>query len=175
MIGILSFIPYYQYTCTNWQEKKSKIKSYINLGKLKRNSADTFYTDLHSNQNNYFENFLDIFGEELQQFGQEIKVDRFEINKLWTVEYHRNDYHDIHTHGQASLTGILYIDFDPEIHSSTYFVLDHIDPFTKNTIIKKSEGVKEGDFVIVPSNILHYTRPSASDIPKRVVAFDIIL
>lgn len=175
MIGALSFTPYYHYTPKNWSVKKENILDKINFNLLQKTSMNEFSTDLHHNKNSYREDFLEIFDEEIQNFGKDIGVEYFKLEKIWTVQYNKFEYHDVHNHAKSNFTGILYLDFDETEHSPTYFVLNDLDPLNKDTLINYPRNVKEGDIVIVSSNLLHYTRPNKSDKPKRIISFDIDL
>jgi len=174
MQGALTYIPYYIYKANNWYQKKQQILNCIDFSLLKRQEMNAFETDLHDTNNSYRDSFLEIFSQEMQEFGKEIGVDSFTVEKIWTVEYKKNDFHDAHTHSRSNFTGILYLDFIPQEHSPTFFIFNQIDPITKKTLINYPRDIDEGDILIVPSDLLHYTRPNTSNLSKRVVSFDII-
>lgn len=175
MIGALSFTPYYHYTVQNWKEKKDAISNKINFNFLQKTSLNEFKTDLNHNKKSYRDDFLAIFDDEMQNFGKDIGAEFLKIEKIWTVEYNKFDYHDVHKHADSNFTGILYLDFNQAEHSPTYFVLNDTDPFNKNILINYPRNIKEGDIIIVSSNLLHYTKPNKSNKPKRIISFDIIL
>ena len=124
-----------------------------------------------SNYRNYSNDFLSIFKDELEEFGQELKLESFKIEDVWTVEYHTGQYHSIHTHGNGNLSAVLYFDQDEIEHSSTHFVVG--TDYITNTTEIVSPLVKEGEIIIFPSHILHFTTPNNSKKTRRIISFDI--
>ena len=129
-----------------------------------------FYSD-RSKYRNYNKDFLSIFKDELEAFGQELKLEFFKIEDIWTVEYHTGQYHSIHTHGNGNLSAILYFDQDEIEHSSTHFVVG--TDYINNTTEIVSPPIKEGEIIIFPSHILHFTTPNNSKKTRRIISFDI--
>lgn len=171
MFNILSVIPYYQYSVLNWPDKKKKLLSEINSSLFYRNNSDEFYTDKGNSQ--YLQNFLNIFDSELQSLGHDLKANKLEILDVWCVKYKMYDFHVPHTHGNCDLSGILYFDFIEDLHSPTYYVIDSMHHLCKNTLINTTENVKEGDMLIFPSNLLHFTKPNFSTADRIIISFDI--
>jgi hypothetical protein len=175
MINILYSIPYYKYTVSDWQLKKVKMQESMSHQVFSRNEVNdvSFFSSDRKNYRNYINNFLSIFDEELQEFGNELKLESFKIEDIWTVRYDKGDFHAVHNHGSCNLSGILYFDQDEQEHTSTNFVVgqDNIKNFTQIV----SPPMKEGEIIIFPSNLLHFTTPNNSDKPRRVISFDITI
>jgi hypothetical protein len=173
MIDTLYIIPYYRYSVTNWQEKKMKLQNAMKQQVFTRNAVNniSFFESDRSNPRDYVNDFLYIFSEELQEFGKELNLDCFKVEDIWTVQYKKGDHHAVHNHGTCNLSAILYLDYDEQEHTPTHFVVGQ-DNF-KNTTEISSPYVREGDIVMFPSNLLHFTSPNTSDKVRRVVSFDI--
>lgn len=174
MIGALNVIPYYMYEVKDWQTKKEQFSQVLLNTTYTRpglNGLGEFESDRDS-QRNYVDDFLNIFQEEMQEFGRDISVDRFHITDIWSVQYRKHDHHTVHTHGNTNFSGILYYDYDHEEHTPTNFVLNNVNALTNMTDII-TPVVKEGVIFIFPSSILHFTLPNKSDKIRRIVSFDI--
>lgn len=161
----------YQYDISNWIEKKSKLIGAIDFSKLTRNPLQNFSSDRNSDSS-YIEDFKNIFKDELEQFKQELQVTGFQVTDVWTVKYGKGDFHVPHNHSGSGFSGIIYLDFDPKEHTTTYFVNPINDPVTDQTQIMESPGA-EGMMLIVPSCIMHYTIPNQSNVTRTIVSFDI--
>ena len=173
MINILYAVPYYKYTVKNWQEKKLKIQNAMKHQTYSRNDINgvSFFESDRKNYRNYINDFLSIFSEELQEFGREINVESFKIEDIWAVQYKKGDFHAVHTHGTCNLSAILYLDYDEIEHTPTHFVVGQDN--LKNSTEIASPPVMEGEIVIFPSNMLHFTTPNSSDKIRRIISFDI--
>jgi hypothetical protein len=173
VINSFHTLPYYKYTVTDWPTKKIKMQEAMKhqiFSKIDDSSILNFYSD-RSNYRNYDKDFLSIFEDELGEFGQELKLESFKIEDMWTVEYHTGQYHSIHTHGNGNLSAILYFDQDEIEHSSTHFVVG--TDYINNTTEIVSPPIKEGEIIIFPSHILHFTTPNNSKKTRRIISFDI--
>jgi hypothetical protein len=173
MINAFHTLPYYKYTVKDWPAKKIKMQEAMKhqvFSTINDNDILNFCSD-RSNYRNYSNDFLSIFKDELEEFGQELKLESFKIEDVWTVEYHTGQYHSIHTHGNGNLSAVLYFDQDEIEHSSTHFVVG--TDYITNTTEIVSPPVKEGEIIIFPSHILHFTTPNNSKKTRRIISFDI--
>ena len=67
---------------------------------------------------------------------------------------------------------MLYIDFDPLVHNSTVFVSPFNHFIEGMQLCYIAQSVKEGDLVLFPSFLLHYTQPNESDKKRTVASFN---
>lgn len=171
MIHDLFKVYAYEYKVDNWDEKKKQLLNVIDFNNLTRNPMQNFSSDRNSDSS-YVDDFKKIFKDELEAFKQELEVTGFEVTDVWTVKYRRGDFHVPHNHSGNGFSGIVYLDFDPKEHTTTYFVNPINDPVTDQTRIMESPGL-EGMMLIVPSCIMHYTIPNNSNVPRTIVSFDI--
>jgi hypothetical protein len=160
----------YQYPVTNWESKKFEIKKYILEENFIRN--EFFFTDRKLANNTYLDKFLNIFKDELEEFKNDIAVKELILTNVWTVKYLTGDFHPVHTHSSTGYSGILYLDYDENEHTGTYFVDSQTDPITDLTNYSLP-AVHEGQMSIAPSSILHFTWPNRSLKNRQVIGFDL--
>ena len=160
----------YQYGIIDWEEKKNKILKFINNSNFERQQS--FDTDRNTSNNSYLSAFLEIFKEDVDNFRMELKVSSLKITNVWAVKYHQGDFHPPHTHSSTGYSGIIYVDYDEDVHTGTYFVNSITDPITDLTMYSVPPA-HEGALVIAPSNILHFTYPNTSNNIRSVIGFDI--
>ena len=158
----------YQYNVADWDNKKSKIKEVIKQGRFRR--SDRFYSD--RGQNYYLEDFKEIFESELAQFKDDIGVNEFELTSVWCVKYDKGDWHVPHNHSSTGFSGVLYLDYDEDEHTGTYYLNPITNPITDETDIGCPYAY-EGSITIVPSSMLHFTHPNTSDKVRSIIGFDI--
>jgi len=160
----------YQYQVSDWDAKKTNIKKYIDDNKFTR--LDKF--DCDKGNNNYRKEFSEIFHNELECFASEIHVSHIDITSVWCVKYQKGDWHIPHTHSTFGFSGVLYLDYDEQLHTGTFFINQITNPITDETDISYPT-VKEGTITIAPSNVLHYTQPNQSDKIRSIIGFDLKL
>ena len=162
----------HQFPVENWDERKAELMKHIDLTKLVKPEKQGFYSDGHTSNNSYADLFFKLFQKELQQFREEIGVSMFEVKDVWTAEYRKGDWHPPHTHGSTGYSGVLYLDYDIDEHTPTYFIDPSSHPVSDTTIVKFPIAM-EGVITIVPSSLIHFTYPNESDKIRRIVGFDL--
>lgn len=160
----------YQYPVRDWDTKKLEIKKYIDENSFSRN--ESFFTDRALSNNKYLSEFSQIFKDELEQFKFDLGVPEIFLKNVWSVKYQKGDFHPVHTHSSTGYSGILYLEYDDDEHTGTYFVNSQTDPVSDLTNYSVP-NVHEGQMTIVPSNVLHFTFPNNSDKIREVIGFDI--
>ena len=169
-------IPCWKIQIINFEEKKKKLikllESYPeekdNKSRLALNSQ-AFSTNRQSDRSGLVEQFLSIMREEMEDISKELKKD-FAIPEIWSVSYDKGDYHLPHNHSSIGLTGILYLNLPEDSSGTTY-----IQPWNDYELDKfqcVEIPITEGDIAIVPSSILHFTKPNESDSKKRIISWD---
>ena len=110
-----------------------------------------------------------IIREEVVAFSKEIKKD-FTIYDIWSVSYDKGDNQSPHNHSSIGLSSILYLDL-PKDSPVTTFIQPWQD-YVHDRVVFHDVPIVEGDIVIVPSFILHFSKPNKSDSKKRIIAWD---
>ena len=156
----------------DFQSKKEKlIKLFSGLNE-RRDVNSRFLTSRNKRDDkwNYITSFSDIMKSEFELLGTHFKGKTISIRDIWTVRYEKGDYQNTHNHGSLGLSGIIYLDF-PDGSPTTHYIQPWNDMVSDMTITA-SLPVKEGDMVITPQHLLHYTEPHKLDKPKRVISWD---
>lgn len=172
MIGNLFKIPFVSVQVQDWQAKKSAICGLLRDYEFERTDQADFDSDRRNNGGRYGAEFCEIFSDELSKLAAGVGLKTVAVRDVWAVRYGRNDYHAVHNHRSTGYSGILYVDFDEHEHSPTVYVSPWNDPVSDTSQLS-SPPVREGMMVMVPSSVLHYTRPSRSDRMRSVIAFDL--
>jgi quercetin dioxygenase-like cupin family protein len=160
----------YQYAVAGWEEKKQSLLSLIDHSKFEDNGS--FKTDRTAVNNSYLNNFVEIIQQELEMFRTELNTPELFITDVWSVKYETGDFHPPHTHSSSGYSGVLYLEYDENEHTGTYFVDSLTDPITDLTNYSLPT-VHEGAVVIVPSNVLHFTYPNKSKKIRIIIGFDV--
>ena len=92
---------------------------------------------------------------------------------IWSVSYKKGDYHTPHDHGTVGLAGILYLNM-PKDGAVTQYLQPWNDWISDRTIYYPLP-VKEGDIVITPKFVRHFTEPHKSKKIKRIISWDMTL
>lgn len=152
----------------DWSNKKNKILKLLeNYPEYK---YDIFHTNRHKSRTDFGRRFSMILKNDLKKISEETKL-HFKMKECWSVTYKKNEYHNPHNHGSKGFSAILYLDYNPKIHSSTYYVCPFNNPLEDKSLQCESNAV-EGDLVCTPSFLMHFTHPNTSNKPKRIIAFD---
>ena len=160
-------IEFFKIKCCNFKNKREHIeeilKQYpeipINNFKSNRNKAD-FTWQLQEIFKDEF-NFINI------KYNKKIDVTR-----SWSVTYDKGDYHIPHNHSSQGYSGILYLRMKNDSPKTNY-----IQPWNSEIDMTRSycPSVEEGDIMIVPQFLIHYTEPNKLAFKKRIISFDFLL
>ena len=112
--------PSFQYQIKDWDFKKKSLIKRIKEEKFVRTALQTFETDRQTNNKSYLHFFQNLIHDELSEFCQEAQI-TCGMTDCWTVRYQKGDQQTIHNHRSWGFSGILYIDFDPKVHTPTLF------------------------------------------------------
>ena len=165
--------PSYQYQIKDWEFKKKGLLKRIKEEKFIRTDLQTFETDRQTSNKSYLYYLSNLIKPELSEFCKEAKV-TCSITDAWTVRYQKGDRQTIHNHRSWGFSGIIFLEFDPKIHTPTCFVSPYQDPRTDTTTIVKPADVEEGDMIIFPSYTLHYVEPNNYRKRRSVISFDLL-
>ena len=165
--------PSYQYEVDDWEFKKKGLLNRINKGNFIRTKLQTFETDRQTNDKTYVRYLHDFLKDILFEFCQEAKV-TCGMTDAWCVKYHKGDHQTIHNHRGWGFSGVLYVEYDPQVHSPTCFMCPWQDPRTDTTSLAYPQNVKEGTVFITPSFTHHFVKPNQSRKQRTVISFDLL-
>ena len=157
-------IEFFKIKCVNFKNKKAKIEEVLG------HYPEMPFANFSSNRNKARINkeLLEIFKEEFYlirtKFNAAIILDR-----AWSVTYNKGDYHVPHNHSSRGYAG--------------YYLFTTKKRLTKNnlhTTLNNEEDksvlytpeVEQGDMMIVPQFLMHYTEPNKVYFKKRIISFD---
>ena len=164
--------PSYQYEIKDWEFKKKGLLSRINKSKFIRTEMQTYETDRQTCEKSYVRYIEEFLHPELSEFCQEAQV-TCSVSDAWAVKYQKGDHQTVHNHRGWGFSGILYVEYDPKVHTPTTFVAPWNDPSTDCTSLGYP-NVKEGTVFIAPSWALHYAYPNKTRKQRTVVVFDLL-
>ena len=170
--GNLFEIPMWSLPSINFKKKKEQLVKLLKNYPEKRTGIQNFTTNRQSPRPNLKEAFTNIYEEELGMLVESVKAD-VAIEDIWSVSYKKGDYHSPHNHGTIGYAGILYLEF-PEGSQPT----NYIQPWqniTSDTTLFNTLPVKEGDIVIVPKFVNHFSPPHKGKKQKRIISWDMII
>lgn len=158
------------YSIPNWDDKKHRFRQLINNDLFETNPNQVCKSD--RGKIDYVDGFFDIFESELSAVANDLKVEKFNLSSVWCVKYDKGDWHPPHNHSSSGYSGIIYLDYIEREHTPVVFVNPVNDPINDTTEFK-IPNIAEGDMVIVPSCLLHFTYPNQSDNPRVIIGFDL--
>ena len=130
-------------------------------------------TDWLTNNKSYVRYLEEFLRPELFEFCKEAEVS-CSISDAWAVRYQKGDQQTIHNHRGWGFSGILYVEYDPKVHTPTCFVAPWQNPVSDTTSLAYPRNVKEGTVFIAPSWALHFVHPNQTRKQRTVVVFDLL-
>jgi hypothetical protein len=173
MISNLFSIPLFTYFIQDWDNKKQEFYHYIHNSDYRTQENGDFQTDRFSKRYNYAQDFQHVFSESFDEFKKEFGASKVNIKNIWTVKYsEKNQYHCPHNHSSTGFSGILYMDYDPEIHLPTTFMCPWNDPIDDVSLFTNLPHPAEGIIYIWPSFLVHHAESMKSDKKRVIVSWD---
>ena len=164
-------VPYWKYSLKNWSKTKKEIKNIIKQYPYISSKNQNFLSNRARTTPEFIEEVARILENSLQEFAQEVKQN-FKITSAWATAYKKGMDHLLHNHSKSLFTCIVYVDFDPKFHQGTAFK-QPFDQFDSGNVCFIVPEIKEGDMLIVPSNIEHCGPVNKSTTIKTILAFDL--
>lgn len=131
-----------------------------------------YYTDYGQYQDWREKLWNDFFVPEIKEF---LDHTHTELQDIWAQQYIDQAGFTTHRHQPQGYSCVLYAQFDPEVHWATTLFRPFLDPNDiRNVNDVYTPKVEEGDILIFPSWMLHQATPSDSDVPRTIVAFNLI-
>ena len=159
-------IEFFKIKCIDFAKKKQLIETV--LKQYPEVPLENFYTN--RNKANFLDDFQKIFKDEISLVNKKYNR-KIHLYNLWSVSYKKGNYHVPHNHGSKGYCGILYLNMKEKSPLTTY-----IQPWQTEMDTTKlyKPKVVEGDIMIVPQFIYHYTEPNTINFNKRIISFDFI-
>ena len=165
--------PSYQYEISDWDFKKKGLLDRIRSSEFIRTELQSFETDRLTNNKSYVRYLEEFLRDELFEFCNEAQV-TCSTTDAWVVRYEKGDHQTVHNHRGWGFSGIIYVEFDPKVHTPTTFVAPWQEPRSDTTSLAKPQNVKEGTMFIAPSSCLHFVHPNTSRKRRTIISFDLL-
>ena len=160
-------IEFFKIKCIDFKNKKKKLE------KALARYPEMPQANFKSNRNKCSINteFKEIFKNEFDLIRAKYNS-KILLQRVWSVSYEKGDHHVPHNHSSTGYCGILYLDMKKDSPKTTY-----IQPWNNDKDLTQlySPEVKEGDMVIVPQFLMHYSEPNKIKFKKRILSFDFAL
>ena len=170
--GTLFHIPMWSLPTLNFSKKKKQLEQLVKAYPEKKAGLQTFFTNRQSDRTGFGEALTNILEQEFEMFSKKVQK-RIMLDDIWSVSYKKGDYHTPHDHGSTGLAGILYLNM-PKDGAVTQYIQPWNDWQSDRTIYYPLK-VKEGDIVITPKFVRHFTEPHQSKKLKRIISWDMTL
>ena len=160
-------IEFFKIKCIDFKNKKKKLE------KALARYPEMPQANFNSNRNkcSIHTEFREIFKDEFNLITTKFNS-KILLQRVWSVVYHKGHYHVPHNHSSQGYAGILYLDMKPNSPKTTY-----IQPWNNENdrSVLYTPEVNEGDIMIVPQFLTHYTELNKINFKKRILSFDFIL
>ena len=153
--------PSFIYPVDDWPFKKKGLLARINKSEFVRTDLQNFETDRSTNGKTYIRYLEEFLEPQLIEFCKEAKVS-CSMTDAWCVKYQKGDYQTTHNHRGWGFSGLIHVEFDPEVHKPATFVSPWQNPVNDTTSLAQFPA-SEGLIMIAPSWALHYVPPNTSD------------
>ena len=167
-MDIMFSIPLIHYKCSWWKTKKERLLRHIDTRTFTQGSETILSDYLDGNP---VDVITDIMSDELSWFARDLKCKPV-IVETWYERALPYMYHPTHNHGHGGYSAVLYIEYDKRYHRPTQFIAPYDHFITGEQLVYEPE-VEEGDLVIFPSFLHHYTHPHTSEARRTVLSFNI--
>ena len=167
-MDIMFSIPLVHYKCSWWKTKKQRLLRHIDTRDLTQGN-ETILSDYRDG--NPVEEITDIMSDELSWFAKDLNCTPH-IVETWYERALPYMYHPTHNHGHGGWSAVVFIEYNKKWHTPTQFIAP-FDHFITGEPLIYSPDVSEGDIILFPSFIHHYTHPHTSEERRTVLSFNV--
>lgn len=168
-------VPIIHYEIANWPTVKKRILDVLpkpSEGMLESNGEvyTDFFDFFESDQlPPYADDIIDIIKPYLSDFTDQRRV---EFTDMWFQTAYTGQKHGLHNHGHSGWSSVIYVEFDPRVHTATHFYSPFNNPWSGRLEVF-SPPVKEGDMIIFPATIAHEALPNESDKKRTIISYNL--
>ena len=171
-------VPIYHYKIENWDHNKKRILDVLPPEMPEHRDPEDLglYSDYFVNAkvgNNILPSYADTIIDIIKPYLMDISGgEKLDLTDIWYQKYYKGVNHSTHCHGAIGLSSVIYVEYNPEVHSPTRFFSPFRDVWSGDCTTFE-EQVEEGDMIIFPSSILHEAPANQSDIRRTIVSYNL--
>lgn len=166
-------VPLFHVKVDQWDSKKEELLSLIGNMEYRQDQGECVPTDYFESRTKNNIHVRRILDRQIEMFLNHYKLDG-RLTSSWFERSGKHHYHQPHNHGMTGYSGVLYVEYDPGHHAPTHFI-SPFPNFIDGEAIHQAPFVTEGDLILFPSSILHYTHPNKSEKNRTVLSFNLEL
>ena len=182
MIENMFNIPVVKYRCHNWSYKRQAFLDLLSEQTLTMGEESVYsdygdYKTLTAEHQmglydtpTYLNRVRELLKEEMVWFSNDLKAEP-QIVRAWFERALYKCHHPVHTHGHGGWSAVLFIEYDPTVHTPTVFIAP-FNHFVTGMQLTYMPEVEEGDLILFPSFLLHYTQLNESHVQRTVASFN---
>ena len=182
MIENMFNIPVVKYRCHNWSYKRQAFLDLLSEQTLTMGEESVYsdygdYKTLTAEHQmglydtpTYLNRVRELLKEEMVWFSNDLKAEP-QIVRAWFERALYKCHHPVHTHGHGGWSAVLFIEYDPTVHTPTVFIAP-FNHFVTGMQLTYMPEVEEGDLILFPSFLLHYTQLNESQVQRTVASFN---
>ena len=182
MIENMFNIPVVKYRCHNWSYKRQAFLDLLSEQTLTMGEESVYsdygdYKTLTAEHQmglydtpDYLNTVRELLKEEMVWFSNDLKAEP-QIVRAWFERALYKCHHPVHTHGHGGWSAVLFIEYDPTVHTPTVFIAP-FNHFVTGMQLTYMPEVEEGDLILFPSFLLHYTQLNESQVQRTVASFN---
>tara|TARA_A100001035_G_scaffold141142_2_gene110933 strand:+ start:2718 stop:3317 length:600 start_codon:yes stop_codon:yes gene_type:complete len=165
-------IPFLHVSISDWDLKKESLLSVFDKfcdGRIENIGEQ--WTDYHLDSHYHYlvENILfNDLRDAVSALGFEGKTPR--VDTAWFQIYNQGQHHAPHNHGLGGISFVVFVDFDPKVHSPTNFIAPFTSMKDGNVLEYEPKGVVEGSMILFPSALMHYAPSNQNDEDRTILA-----
>lgn len=169
MINTMFSIPLIHYNVDRWLYKRNKLLDLIPHDAM--TLGDETVVSNYQGANNQCALIQTILEDEIKLFNRQLNCNA-QIVRAWFEQADNSMFHPPHTHGHGGWSAVLFLDYNPEHHTPTIFI-SPFNHFIDGSQLQYRPECKEGDLILFPSMLLHYTLPNTSNVRRTVCSFNL--
>jgi len=180
MMDYMFWIPIFKYHVNDWERKKVAINSILEPYHLQNPSCegDTRQDFLvNKGKANYLDEIMLSIHDEFSKFVLDIggNVGDATVVGMWHEISNKHASHVPHNHGGIHYGATLYLNFVKGEHKPTRFYSPFNNLLNGDGLAYMDETIEEGDLIFFPASILHEAPTNYSDIPREIIAMNIMM
>lgn len=152
-----------------YKEKLLSLIEQTSKSKIDQQHQNIYKTDWNIDSNTkreYVDTLYEMLTPYLLETAKFFYCEHVRIIKSWFQQYTKNNFHDWHTHPDCNYSSVYYLELKDSNMKTE--ILDY-----KTKSILKTTKLKEGDFIIFPSYLLHRSPINKSNNRKSIFSLNL--